>query len=150
MTFEIQHLHPADAHRVRELNALFAEAFEDRAAYQSAPPGEAYLHRVLAQDHVIVLVATAHERMVGALVAYELPKLEQARSEVYLYDLAVAAAHRRRGVATGLIDRLRDIASQRGAWVVFVQADPGDGPATALYQKLGEREEVLHFDLPVR
>jgi aminoglycoside 3-N-acetyltransferase I len=33
--------------------------------------------------------------------------------------------------------------------VVYVQADRGDAPAIALYQKLGVREEVLHFDIPV-
>jgi aminoglycoside 3-N-acetyltransferase I len=33
--------------------------------------------------------------------------------------------------------------------VVFVQADLGDEAAIALYSKLGVREEVLHFDLPM-
>ena len=41
------------------------------------------------------------------------------------------------------------LARQRGAWVVFVQADHGDDPAVALYTKLGTREDVMHFDLPV-
>lgn len=146
---EILQLQVDDAHRVHELNALFAEAFDDLPTYQAAPPDEAYLQRVLAQDRTIVLVAMVDQRIVGGLVAYELPKLERARSEIYLYDLAVAAPCRRQGIATRLIDRLRGIASQRGAWVVFVQADHGDEPAIALYQKLGAREEVLHFDLPV-
>jgi len=82
-------------------------------------------------------------------VAYELHKLERARSEVYVYDLAVAESHRRQGIATRLLERLRAIAHERDAWVVFVQADHGDEPAIALYEKLGVREEVLHFDLPV-
>jgi aminoglycoside 3-N-acetyltransferase I len=43
--------------------------------------------------------------------------------------------------------RLRD--RRRGAWAVFVQADYGDEPAIALYEKLGVREEVLHFDIKV-
>jgi aminoglycoside 3-N-acetyltransferase I len=30
-----------------------------------------------------------------------------------------------------------------------VQADHGDDAAIALYDKLGTREEVLHFDMPV-
>jgi aminoglycoside 3-N-acetyltransferase I len=42
---------------------------------------------------------------------------------------------------------LREIAARRGAWVIFVQADHGDDPAIALYEKLGTREEVLHFDI---
>src|SRR3546814_16204934 len=46
-----------------------------------------------------------------------------------------------------MIDELRRIASQRGAWVIYVQADLGDDPAIALYTKLGMREDVLHFDI---
>jgi aminoglycoside 3-N-acetyltransferase I len=34
--------------------------------------------------------------------------------------------------------------------VIFVQADCGDGSATALYSKLGTREDVLHFDTGVK
>jgi aminoglycoside 3-N-acetyltransferase I len=33
--------------------------------------------------------------------------------------------------------------------VIYVQADRGDGPAIALYESLGTREDVHHFDLPV-
>jgi aminoglycoside 3-N-acetyltransferase I len=71
------------------------------------------------------------------------------RREFYIYDLAVAAQHRRQGIATALIGYLREIAAQRGAWVIFVQADYGDDPAIALYEKIGTREDVLHFDIRV-
>ncbi|MDV3257889.1 MAG: GNAT family N-acetyltransferase, partial [Sphingomonas sp.] len=74
-------------------------------------------------------------------------KFEADRSEIYIYDLAVREAWRRRGIATGLIDELRSIARDLGAWVIFVQADPPDMPAIALYEKLGKGEEVLHFDI---
>jgi aminoglycoside 3-N-acetyltransferase I len=30
-----------------------------------------------------------------------------------------------------------------------VQADPPDAPAVALYESLGTREAVYHFDIPV-
>jgi aminoglycoside 3-N-acetyltransferase I len=56
---------------------------------------------------------------------------------------------RRQGIATALIKRLREIAAQRSAWVVYVQADYGDEPAIALYNKLGTRKEVMHFDIGV-
>ena len=58
-----------------------------------------------------------------------------------------AETHRRQGVATALIQRLREIAAERGAWVLYVQADYGDDPAIALYTKLGRREDVMHFDI---
>ena len=54
----------------------------------------------------------------------------------------------RQGVATALIGVVQRIATGIGAYVIFVQADPGDDPAIALYDKLGTREEVLHFDIP--
>jgi aminoglycoside 3-N-acetyltransferase I len=44
---------------------------------------------------------------------------------------------------------LREIAARRGVWVIYVQADYEDDPAIALYEKLGMREEVLHFDIRV-
>jgi aminoglycoside 3-N-acetyltransferase I len=50
---------------------------------------------------------------------------------------------------TALIRELQQIARARGAYVIFVQADHGDDPAIALYTKLGAREDVLHFDIPV-
>ena len=81
--------------------------------------------------------------------AYELRKFEQQRSEIYIYDLAVAAAHRRQGIATALIQELKKIALARGAYVIFVQADIGDVAAIELYTKLGIREDVLHFDIVV-
>ena len=145
----IHRLTPSDIHLLRQLNAVFAEAFEEAETYLRAPPSEAYLQQVLGKEHVIVLVALKESAVVGGLVAYELHKLERARSEIYIYDLAVAEPHRRQRVATRLIEQLRAIAHQRGAWMVYVQADHGDDAAISLYEKLGTREEVLHFDLPV-
>ena len=147
--FEICRLTPADVPRMRELNALFGEAFDDPRSYGADPPDHAWLEELLDKAHVVALVALAGGAVVGGLVAYELDKFEQARREIYIYDLAVAEAHRRRGIATALIGRLRKIAAARNAWVVYVQADHGDDPAIALYEKLGVREAVLHFDIPV-
>ena len=113
------------------------------------PPDDGYAADQLARGDTILLVAETRGETVGALAGYVLPKFEQARSEVYIYDLAVAGPSRRRGVATSLIEECRRIAREIGAWVIYVQADtlPEDGPARALYGKLGTREDVLHFDI---
>lgn len=148
-SFRLHQLTPADVPLLRALNALFGEAFGDTGTYGAEPPSDAYVEALLAKEHVIALVALVGEEVVGGLVAYELDKFERARSELYIYDLAVAELHRRRGIATALIKRLREIAARRGAWVVYVQADYVDPPAIALYEKLGAREEVLHFDIEV-
>lgn len=149
MNTTIQTLGPDDVDLLRALNRLFAQVFEDQESYAGAPPDSAYLRDLLASDTFIALVALADGEVVGGLAAYELRKFEQRRSEVYIYDLAVAETHRRQGIATALIETLREEAVRRGAWVVFVQADHGDDPAIELYTKLGVREDVLHFDIPV-
>ena len=129
---------------------VFAQAFEDPDSYAARRPSPGYLQRLLAGDGFIGLVAREADQVIGGLAAYVLQKFEQERAEVYIYDLAVIESHRRQGVATALIRRLQEIGAERGAWVIFVQADPPDAPAIGLYEKLGVREEVLHFDIPVR
>ena len=145
---EIRVLGANDAPWMDALCAMFGKAFDQPDTYTAARPDPAYTARLLASDGFIAIAATHGEAVVGGLAAYVLPKFEQARSEVYLYDLAVDADHRRRGIASALIAELQRIAADRGAWVVYVQADHGDDPAIALYTKLGTREDVMHFDLP--
>lgn len=145
----VRRLASGDLAALRQLNALFAAEFDDAESYAARPPSDAYLAGLLAKPHVIALVAESDGAVTGGLVAYALDKAEQARSEIYIYDLAVAAAFRRRGIATALIHALQTIAREIGAWVIYVQADYGDAPAVALYNKLGVREDVMHFDISV-
>ena len=146
----IRRLQASDLPLMRGLLEMFGEVFED-AAYSDQPPRDEYLRSLLARDDFFAIVAVDEERVAGGLAAYELVKFEQERSEIYIYDLAVRAEVRRQGIATRLIGELQRLAAQRGAWVIYVQADTGeeDQAAIALYEKLGKREEVLHFDIAV-
>ena len=143
------------AHEISQMQALmdvFAEAFQDRETYSGDRPDTDYLRGLLQSDYFIALAAFDDANIVGGLAAYELRKFEQRRSEIYIYDLAVLLPFRRKGIATRLIGKLGELAELRGAWVMFVQADTAeeDQPAIELYSKLGLREEVLHFDIPVK
>lgn len=137
----------ANLNWMRQLNEVFAEAFEDDEHYRSSVPTDEYLNALLSDPKFIPLVAIDNEKVVGGLAAYVLTKFEQERSEVYIYDLAVLESHRRLGVATGLINKLREIARDIGAYVIYVQADPPDEPAVKLYESMGVREDVYHFDI---
>jgi len=148
-SFSIRALGSDDGPLMRRMLRMFGEAFGDMASYTSKPPTDAYLRGLLASPQFIALAAVQSDDVVGGLAAYELIKFEQQRSEIYIYDLAVAEDHRRRGIATALIQELRGIAASRGVYVIYVQTDLGDDPAIALYAKLGVREDVLHFDIPI-
>jgi aminoglycoside 3-N-acetyltransferase I len=148
-SYRVELLGPQAVELMEGLLTMFGEAFNEHATYNDARPSHEYLQALLANQYFLALVALHGDEVVGGLAAYELRKFEQARSEIYIYDLAVSERHRRRGIATALILELKRIAATRGAYVVYVQADLGDDPAIALYSKLGIREDVLHFDIPV-
>lgn len=136
---------------MRRLNALFAREFEEPETYNARPPGDAYLRELLSRPHFIALCAFQGAEILGGLVAYVLQKFEQERSEIYIYDLAVARAYRRQGIATALIEKLRALAPGFGTSVIFVQADTTseDVPAQKLYASLGTKESVYHYDISV-
>lgn len=148
---DIHHLTRSDVSLMKALLVTFGDAFNEPDTYTAKLPRENYLEELLGSDTFIALAALKNHVVIGGIAAYVLKKFEQERSEIYIYDLAVASEHRRQGVATVLIEKLKRIAVQRGAYVIFVQADTGieDEPAVALYTKLGRREDVLHFDIAV-
>jgi aminoglycoside 3-N-acetyltransferase I len=145
-------LGPGDVALMRTMLDLFGKTFNEVSTYCDAQPGTAYLERLLGSDTFIAIAALKRDEVVGGIAAYELKKFEQERSEIYIYDLAVAVGHRREGIATALITRVKEIGVERGAHAIFVQADTNieDEPAIALYSKMGKREEVLHFDIALR
>src|SRR4249919_1480778 len=104
----------ADLAALRDLNVVFAKAFEDPDSYQSVIPSDEYLGSLLVDTTFIPLVAVDDGVVTGGLAAYVLKKFEQERSEIYIYDLAVDESCRREGVATTMIEKLKEVAAKRG------------------------------------
>lgn len=146
-TTTVRTLGPDDVPALRALLAVFGDAFEDPERYTAAPPDEAYLRALLASPGFFAIGAWQGTEVVGGITGYVLPKPERLQRELYLYDLAVAEAHRRRGLATALIGEARALARRLGAEVVFVQADVEDGPALALYERFAPGLEVRQYDI---
>lgn len=151
MSVKIVQLTKNDVVLLQSINAMFGEVFDDEVSYSSNKPSSSYLQTLLGTSSFIALAAVDGQKVVGAIAAYELQKFEQQRSEIYIYDLAVVSTHRREGIATALIQKLKAIGAARGAYVIYVQADKGveDQPAIELYSKLGTIEDVFHFDITV-
>ncbi len=149
MSYRIKKLMTSDEVLMRAMLGMFGQAFEDMDTYSTKQPDSSYLQKLLSSDTFIAIAAIDPYKVVGGLAAYVLHKFEQARSEIYIYDLAVDEKYRRQGIATALIQKLQSIAHEYQAYVIFVQADLVDEPAIALYTQLGIREDVLHFDISV-
>ncbi len=108
--YEYRRLAPHDLQYMRDLLHMFAEAFGEPDTYLATQPRDPYLRNLLGRCDFIALAAVRADEVVGGLTAYVLEKFEQERSEIYIYDLAVAEAHRRQGIATALIRNLQRIA----------------------------------------
>ena len=98
--FTVRQLEPNDVALMEAVMTVFGEAFNEVDTYTGARPSTRYLERLLGGSHLIALAALKDSVVVGGLLAYELQKVERERSEIYIYDLAVVEAHRRRGIAT--------------------------------------------------
>jgi aminoglycoside 3-N-acetyltransferase I len=98
--FTIHQIAPDEIALMAAMLTTFGAAFEEVETYSQNRPSAAYLQRLIGRDYFIALVALQDGEVVGGIAAYELIKFEQERSEIYIYDLAVAATHRRKGIAT--------------------------------------------------
>jgi ribosomal protein S18 acetylase RimI-like enzyme len=118
----IRRLAPGDEGAVREL-----------ATYDGPGDPEA----LLADPRTVMLAAFDGGRPVGFVLAHELPRRHGDRAKLFVYEIEVAASHRRRGIASALLARLGELARERGIRTGFVLTDPGNGPANALYRTAG-------------
>jgi ribosomal protein S18 acetylase RimI-like enzyme len=58
-------------------------------------------------------------------------------TEMFLYELGVDEGHRRRGVATALVEALAGLARERGCYGMWVATEPDNEAALATYARAG-------------
>lgn len=122
---EIILLGPDDADRVATAAPLF----------DHEPRPEA-VARFLAEPTHHLLVAYQEEVAVGFVTGVEMTHPDKG-TEMFLYELGVAEAHRRHGIGGSLVQRLVDIAHSRGCYGMWVGTDPTNAAALATYQHAG-------------
>lgn len=86
----------------------------------------------------------------GFVTAVELLHPDKPRPEMFVYELGVEPAFRRRGVATALMRRLVELCHERGCGEMFVLTDDDNQGAHATYRKVGGEPEpagiMFHWD----
>jgi ribosomal protein S18 acetylase RimI-like enzyme len=101
---------------------------------------------LLADERTIFVAAFDGEEPVGFAFGYLLPRRHGEPSMLFVYELDVAEAYRRRGIATRLMEELF---AQADGVEAFVLTDHDNVAANATYAKLGgERSEVVMWDYP--
>ena|SRR5438067_6940814 len=133
---------PADADALFHLGKAVAAEDERWLTYDRNRGDERRNIRGVRRDpDVAVFVAETPEGIVGRLsIARDRSPLSRHVAEL---GLMVAAAARRRGVGTALMEEAAKWARSIGVVKLELTVFPHNDPAIALYRKLGFREEGL-------
>ena len=103
--FVVRRLAPSDAAELaRAIDAL--SPADERGADVRSAAHVAHLARALATPSCYVFLAFRAGAPVGYVSAYRFPRLDHASDQVYLFDIEVAPAERRRGVGRRLVEAL--------------------------------------------
>jgi ribosomal protein S18 acetylase RimI-like enzyme len=109
---------------------------------------------LLEDEDTILVVAFDDAEPVGFVLAYVLRRRHGDARRVFVYEVEVAPAHRRRGVGSTLLRELEALAVANGIPRGFVLTDRDNVAAMGLYQSIGgrlESDDVLwEFDYRAR
>ena len=147
LKFTVKKLEAADLEAAKSLFLFFQI---DDGVENPTHASDAYLLELLARPDFHAIAAFEGETVIGGLAAYELTQYKLETRDMYLYEMAVDAAHRRRGVASELIERLKTLCAEKGIEQMFVGAQAANTPAVRLYQATGGvGAEVIEFDYEI-
>jgi aminoglycoside 3-N-acetyltransferase I len=125
---------PFTIERVTEPAAVIAAA-----ELFDAPPARAATEKFLGDAGHHLLIAYVADAPVGMVSGVETTHPDKG-TEMFLYELGVEEPYRRRGIATALVEALRDLARQRGCHGLWVAVDADNAAALATYRRAGGGE----------
>ena len=100
------------------------------------PPVPEHTATFLAAPGHHLLVALDGDNPVGFVSGVETTHPDKG-TEMFVYELGTHDDHRRRGVATALLEELKRIAIARGCNGLWVATEPDNAPAIATYLRAG-------------
>jgi aminoglycoside 3-N-acetyltransferase I len=126
---------------IRELNRTDAPHAQRLVQkFHSRSLSEEYLTSLLGNAANLLLVAEDSNQLVGFLYAHWIDRLPEERSQLFIYEVEVAAEHQRTGVGSMLLADALERARTRGVRA-FVLTNRSNLAAMALYRKLGGVEK---------
>lgn len=117
-----------------------AEAVQRAGHLFDSPPLPEATERFLADDRHHLLIAYLDGSPAGMVTGVETTHPDKG-TEMFLYELAVDEAFRRRGVGSALTSALADLARARGCYGMWVATDADNTAARATYQRAGGSTE---------
>jgi [ribosomal protein S18]-alanine N-acetyltransferase len=137
----IERLGVGDDAKVTQASALF-----------DGPARADATRRFLDERGHHLLIAYVGDTPVGFVTGVELTHPDKG-TEMFLYELGVAEAHRRRGVGKALVAALVRLAREAGCYGMWALTDQDNRAALATYQAAGAAREpdtvMLAWEFPL-
>ncbi len=122
--------------------------FEDVEAARllfDAPPRPGPTRRFLSDERHHLLIAYPEGIPAGMTTGVEMTHPDKG-TEMFLYELGVAASFRGRGIGQALVSALAELARERGCYGMWVLTDHDHAAALATYRRAGgtpQGEQVM-------
>lgn len=124
--------------------ALINGWYADEGVTNHPMPSPAWRRSVLERPGVHSFVAQLGEEVVGGATGYELPLLDQENvTELFLYEIGVASAHRKKGVARLLMEAFKQHCRERGITTMYLGTELDNEAARSLYRNTQAKEEEI-------
>lgn len=98
-----------------------------------------HLETFLADPKHHLFVAEREGAVAGFLLAYGLDRLDGQGPMLFLYEIEVAAEHRRQGIGSDLLAAALEIVKREGWKETFVLTERSNAGAVAFYESTGGR-----------
>jgi aminoglycoside 3-N-acetyltransferase I len=118
-----------------------AQAEEAVRSFKKASRSVGSLEAFLRNPANYLLVADVGGEAVGFLMAYRLERADRDAGQMFVYEVDVAAAWRRRGLARALLGEIVVLARAEGMFEAFVLTSRSNVAARRLYTRTGARVE---------
>lgn len=129
-----------------------AQAVAAVRSFKNHSRSAASLAEFLRNPANYLLVAQAGETPAGYLLAYRLQRPDRETAQMFIYEVDVAEAWRRRGLASALLAEITRLARAESMVEAFVLTSRGNEAARGLYARTGgvlEDDAALLFVYPL-
>lgn len=101
-----------------------------------------YVRNFLKDDRHYLLSALDNGEAIGFILAYRLQRVDRDQDMMFFYEVNVAQQHRKTGIGTALINRLKEICKDENILKMFVLTNTSNIAAYNLYKKTGGVAEI--------
>lgn len=96
-----------------------------------------HAQQFIADDHNHLLLAKSGEEVCGFVYYYILDRLDHRQKEILIYEIEVQEKFRQQGVGTGLVERIKQHATEQQISQIWVLTNKSNTAAQKLYLKAG-------------